>query len=141
MEKSIKKPSSISAINKAEKWHIKPPVFTAGYYLHLSLRRLGRVSDHYVSLIFPTSKSTQPFHALLPENLLLLLFTKMPKSNNSVTLQHFPSPKYFGSCSYLQTCRTALPMIVHSLHPQDFLWSSFFSRSIFLFLQQGKYGK
>lgn len=34
--------------------------------------------------------------------------------------------KYFGTCSYLQgtqgTCRTALPMKAHSLHPQNFFF-------------------
>lgn len=73
MEKSVRKTSSTSTIKKAGKWHVKPPVPKAGYYLHLSLGRLGRVSDYYVSLIFPTSKSAQPSHALPPEDLLLLL--------------------------------------------------------------------
>lgn len=52
--------------------------------------------------------------------------------------------KYFGTCSYLQgtqgACRTALPMKVHSIHPQNFFWSSFFSQSTSVFLQQGKHG-
>lgn len=52
--------------------------------------------------------------------------------------------KYFGTCSYLEgtqgTCRTALPVKAHSFHPQNFFWSSFFSQSTSVFLQQGKHG-
>lgn len=62
--------------------------------IHLFLGRLGRMSDHYVSLIFPIHKSSQPSHALPhppPQEPLLLLFTSKPKSSKSITIiQHFP---------------------------------------------------
>lgn len=99
-----------------------------------------------VSLIFPIHKSSQPSHALpllSPQEPLLLLFTSKPRSSKSVTI--LSAHKYFGTtCSYLQgtqgTCRTALLMKAHSLHPQNFFQSSFFSQNTSLFLQQGKHG-
>lgn len=96
----------ISIINKAGEWCFKLQASRAGNYLHLSPGRLDKMSDHYAPLIFPTSKSPQPSHALSslhppPQELLLLLFTSKPKSNNSVTLQRLP-PQYFATCSYVQ---------------------------------------
>lgn len=105
----------------------------AGYYLHLSLGRLSRMSDHYVSFIFPTSKSTQPSHALparpcptTPRSFYCSCLHQCPNQTAALHYSVFP-PKYFGICSYLQgthgTCRTALPTIVHSFHPCDFFCS------------------
>lgn len=136
---------TISTINKAGEWCVKPQASRAGNYIQMSPGRLNKMSDHYASLFFPTPKSTQPSHAVSslhppPQELLLVLFTSKPKSNNSVTLQRLP-PQYFATCSYAQgTHRTALPTTAHFLHPWGFFWSSFFSQSIFLFLQEVKYG-
>lgn len=119
---------SISTINKAGEWRVKPQASRAGFYLHLSLGRLGRTSDHYVSLIFPTSKSTQPSHAPHPHPpaaFTVPVYTKAQiKKKKALHYSIFPS-KYFGTCSYLQgthgTCRIALPMTAHSLCPWNFL--------------------
>lgn len=92
----------------------------------------------FSQLSYTQIKSTLPCPSQEP---LLLLFTSKPRSSKSTMKQHFPPTNILEPVViYKEHCRTALPMKAHSLHPQKFFWSLFFSQSTSLFLQQGKHG-